>query len=87
MATKRIELRAYVDVPEGLEIGLGWTANFKGKGEVVGVGEDLVRLAKGETKVTESIKFKGNPDHTTFANFAPPEGPLDEALTGDGEDA
>jgi hypothetical protein len=88
VATKRVQFTGFIEVPEGVELDLGWTVDIvAGKGEVTGDGKKLVHKASGENTITKTFTVTLDADETKLGQFAPPSGPLDEELAALGAGA
>lgn len=80
MGTKRVKLGGFIEIPDGVDVELGDTATFKGKGEVTGISDTLTHKDSGETTITQTITLTADAAETNLGRFAERTGPLDEAI-------
>jgi hypothetical protein len=82
---KRVKFVGYIEVPEGLELDLGYEVTVaSASGEVTGKGDKLTHKESGETTVTKTFTVTLDPDSTKIGKISEPEGPLDAELAAAG---
>lgn len=78
MARKRVKIVGYIEVPEGLDVDLGYEVEIHtARGEVTGKGDKLTRKDTGESTVTKTFTVTLDPEETALGKFTAPEGPLE----------
>lgn len=85
MAHKRVQFTGYIEVPAGLDVGLGYEVTItRAKGEVTQKGEKLTRKDSGESTVTDTFTVTLDAEETLIGKVTPPQGPLERELAGVG---
>jgi hypothetical protein len=81
MPKRQVKVIGYVEIPDGMKLGLGHTVEIeRAFGEITSDNDKLTREDSGKSTITTTYGVTLDPDETVLGAIRPPSGPLDDAM-------